>query len=148
MYNNAQDIVIDAALYGKLTDYLRQMHGLTKDEKQPANETTKQILIEDAREEYLRFKDKQYHSHLRNLISAMVNSEGFKYNLDQVWNMKIYAFMDSVKRIAKIKNAGLLLESGYSGFGTVSYTHLTSVSAEYTACRNLVTPNTSATNIT
>ncbi|MBU9728940.1 hypothetical protein [Diplocloster modestus] len=117
MYNSAEDIVIDAALYGKMTDYLRQMHGLVKDEKKPANETTKQILIEDARDEYLRFKDREYHSHLRNLISAMVNSEGFKYNLEQVWNMKIYAFMDSVKRIAKIKNAGLLLESGYSGFG-------------------------------
>ena len=31
--------------------------------------------------------------------------------------MKIYAFMDSVKRISKIQNAGLLLQSGYSGFG-------------------------------
>ena len=31
--------------------------------------------------------------------------------------MKINAFMDSVKRIGKIKNADLLLQSGYSGFG-------------------------------
>ena len=31
--------------------------------------------------------------------------------------MKINAFMDSVKRISKIKNAELLLQSGYSGFG-------------------------------
>ena len=31
--------------------------------------------------------------------------------------MKIYAFMDSVARIGKIKNAELLLQSGYSGFG-------------------------------
>jgi hypothetical protein len=47
----------------------------------------------------------------------MINSEGFKYNHEQVWNMKINAFMDSVKRIGKIKNAQLLLQSGYSGFG-------------------------------
>ena len=117
MYDSAGELIIDAQLYRKMTRYLRQMHGLVKDDKKPANETTKQILIEDARDEYLRYKDKEYHSHLRNMISAMVNSEGFKYNLDQVWNMKIYAFMDSVRRIAKIKNAGLLLESGYSGFG-------------------------------
>lgn len=51
------------------------------------------------------------------MISAMINSEGFKYNHEQVWNMKINAFMDSVKRIGKIKNAQLLLQSGYSGFG-------------------------------
>ena len=47
----------------------------------------------------------------------MINSEGFKYNHSQVWDMKINAFMDSVKRIPKIKNAFLLLQSGYSGFG-------------------------------
>ena len=62
-------------------------------------------------------KNKEYHSTLKNLVSAMINSEGFKYNHSQVWDMKINAFMDSVKRIGKIKNAQLLLQSGYSGFG-------------------------------
>ena len=47
----------------------------------------------------------------------MVNSGGFKYNHTDVWDMKINAFMDSVKRISKIKNSNLLLQSGYSGFG-------------------------------
>ena len=56
-------------------------------------------------------------SMLKNLISAMVNSPGFKYNHEQVWDMKIYAFMDSVKRIGKIKESDLILQSGYSGFG-------------------------------
>ena len=75
------------------------------------------ILIEDAREEFERNKNKEHHSQLVNLISSMVNSVGFKYNHTQVWDMKINAFMDSVKRISKIKNAELLLQSGYSGFG-------------------------------
>ena len=75
------------------------------------------ILIEDAREEMEANKNKEYHSTLKNLVSAMINSEGFKYNHSQVWDMKINAFMDSVKRIGKIKNAQLLLQSGYSGFG-------------------------------
>ena len=75
------------------------------------------ILIEDAREEMETNKNKEYHSTLKNLVSAMINSEGFKYNHSQVWDMKINAFMDSVKRIGKIKNAQLLLQSGYSGFG-------------------------------
>ena len=47
----------------------------------------------------------------------MVNSSGFKYTHTDVWDLKINAFMDSVKRIGKIKNAELLLQSGYSGFG-------------------------------
>lgn len=112
-----EPVVIDEFTYNVIMDYLRQVHIIHKDEKMPANKTTKMILIEDAREEYERNKNKEYHSQLKNLISAMINSEGFKYNHSEVWNMKINAFMDSVKRISKIKNADLLLQSGYSGFG-------------------------------
>lgn len=83
----------------------------------PANDTTKMILIEDDREELERNKHAEYHSQLKNLVSSMINSEGFKYNHAQVWDMKINAFMDSVRRISHIKNAELLLQSGYSGFG-------------------------------
>lgn len=110
-------VIIDEFTYNMIMDYLRQVHLIHKDEKIPANKTTKMILIEDDREEQLRNKNKEYHSQLKNFISSMINSEGFKYNHSQVWDMKINAFMDSVKRIAKIKNAELLLQSGYSGFG-------------------------------
>lgn len=112
-----QPVIIDEFTYQVITDYLRQVHMIQKDEKMPANESTKLILIEDAREEYERTKNKEYHSQLKNMVSAMVNREGFKYNHAEVWNMKINAFMDSVRRISKIKNADLLLQSGYSGFG-------------------------------
>ena len=110
-------VIIDEFTYNMITDYLRKVHDIEKDEKMPANESTKMVLIEDAKDEYEMSKNKEYHSQLKNLISSMINSEGFKYNHSQVWDMKINAFMDSVKRISKIKNAGLLLQSGYSGFG-------------------------------
>ena len=111
-----EEIIIYQFTYNIITDYLRQVHGIYKDEKLTGNESTKIILIEDEREEIERNKYKEYHSQLKNLISSMINSEGFKYNHSDVWNMKINAFMDSVKRISKIKNADLLLQSGYSGF--------------------------------
>ena len=111
------DVIIDEFTYNMIMDDLRQIHDIKKDEKKPANESTKMILIEDDREEYERNKNKEYHSQLKNLISAMINSEGFKYDHSQVWDMKINAFMDSVKRISKIKNAEILLNSGYSGYG-------------------------------
>ena len=66
---------------------------------------------------WTKMAKEEYHSRLKNLISAMINSEGFKYNHSQVWDMKINAFMDSVKRIQGINNAKLLLQSAYSGFG-------------------------------
>lgn len=114
---NNEEVIIDEFTYNLIMDHLRKVHNIYKDEKMPANNTTKMILIEDAREEYEQTKNKEYHSQLKNLISAMINSEGFKYNHSQVWDMKINAFMDSVYRISKIKNAELLLQSGYSGYG-------------------------------
>lgn len=111
------EVIIDEYTYNVITDYLRKAHFIEKDEKMPGNESTKMILIEDALEELQMARQKEYESFLKNLISAMVNYEGFKYNHEQVWDLKINAFMDSVKRVSKIKNADLLLQSGYSGFG-------------------------------
>lgn len=117
MYDEQNDIQIDEYTYTVIMKVLREMHGFKRNSQLPANESTKMILIEDAREEYMRNKDKEYHSQLKNMISSMINCEGFKYSHEEVWNMKINAFLDSVKRVSKIKNAGLILQSGYSGFG-------------------------------
>ena len=117
LYHPDDNIVVDEFTYLLITEVLRKIHGLKRNNQLPGNETTKRILIEDAKEEYLANKNREYRSQLKNLISAMINSEGFKYNHSEVWNMKINAFMDSVQRISKIQNANLLLQSGYSGYG-------------------------------
>ena len=114
---NGDDVIFDEHIYNIVVDYLCKVHFITRDFQNPLNETTKMILIEDALDELARTNKSPKQSQLKNLISAMINSEGFKYNHSQVWDMKINAFMDSVKRIVKIKNAELLLQSGYSGFG-------------------------------
>lgn len=114
---DGEPVIIDEYTYNVIVDYLCKSHFIKRDLKIPMTKSAKMILIEDAREEMEANKNKEYHSTLKNLVSAMINSEGFKYNHSQVWDMKINAFMDSVKRIGKIKNAQLLLQSGYSGFG-------------------------------
>ena len=114
---DGESVIIDEYTYNVIVDYLCKSHFIEPDFKIPMTKSAKMILIEDAREEMETNKNKEYHSTLKNLVSAMINSEGFKYNHSQVWDMKINAFMDSVKRIGKIKNAQLLLQSGYSGFG-------------------------------
>lgn len=111
------DIVIDTDIYDKIVTHLRNVHGLKKNSDKPGNEVARQAMIEDAEEEYMIAKSKPYKSSMLQMVSAMVNSEGFKRNDKDVWNMNIYAFMDSVKRISKIRDVTLLLQSGYSGFG-------------------------------
>lgn len=116
-YIDGDRVVIDEYTYILITDYLRKVHFIEKDERIPMNEMTKEILIEDAKEEYFLNQQKEFHSQLMNLVSAMINSPGFKYDHTTVWDMKINAFMDSVKRISKMQTANVLLQSGYSGFG-------------------------------
>lgn len=115
--DDGEKIKIDKFVYFSIVNLLRKMHKLKRNDEMPGNETTRQILIDDAREEYEANKDKPIKSHLFPLISTMVNSKEFKLNNITVFNMNIRAFMDSVARIGKIKNADLLLQSGYSGFG-------------------------------
>ncbi|SEU08420.1 hypothetical protein SAMN05443270_3021 [Lacrimispora sphenoides] len=117
MYNSTDDILFDEYTYLVFVDALRKIHMIKRNSQLPANESTKQILIDDDREAYEMSKNKQYSSQLKNVISSMINREGFKCNHDNVWDMKINAFLDSVKRIQRIKDADLLLQSGYSGYG-------------------------------
>lgn len=117
VFDDGSYLQIDRYAYTCIVNVLRKIHKIKRNDELPGNEATRQILIEDARDEYESNKGKPVKSHLLSLISSMVNSEGFKRNDENVFDMKIYAFMDSVARIGKIKNAELLLQSGYSGFG-------------------------------
>lgn len=114
---NGTQVRIDRFIYSSIVNILRKMHKFKRNDELPGNEATRQILIDDARDEYEENKNKPSKSYLLPLISTMVNSEGFKRDDVTVFNMKIRAFMDSVARVGKIKNAELLLQSGYSGFG-------------------------------
>jgi hypothetical protein len=111
------EVIIDEFTYELIMSYLSSVHMIERDFKRPANNSTKMILIEDAREEIERNRNNPFKSQLKNLISAMTNSPGFKYDHDTVWDLKINAFMDSVRRICKTKTADQLMQSGYSGFG-------------------------------
>ena len=110
-------IQIDRYVYNAIVSTLRKIHRIKRNDEIPGNEATRQILIEDARDEYEENKNKPAKPYLLPLVSAMVNSTGFKRDDKSVFGMNIYAFMDSVARISKIKNSELLLQSGYSGFG-------------------------------
>lgn len=110
-----RQIIIDRYIYQIIADYLVEVHGFKKKVELAGNEFTKNYLIQESRDIIKANKDKKFESMLYSLVSAMINCEGFKYNHEQVWNMKINAFMDSVHRIQKIKNANYLMQGAYSG---------------------------------
>lgn len=112
-----KQITITEADYYEIVKYLRALHNLKRNDAVAGTKSCRMAFIEDAKTEYESKQLECPKSGLMPLISTMVNCDGFKRDDQAVWNMNIYAFMDSVKRIDKIRNSNLLLQSGYSGFG-------------------------------
>jgi len=115
LHHEELDFDMDELMYGAMARYLCMMHGIKKKPQYAGNEATKQMMIEMAIEDMERAKKKPYVSQLKSLISTMVNSAGFKYNIEQVRDMKLCQFMDSVSRIQIISSATALLHGCYSG---------------------------------
>lgn len=117
LYNAELDATVDRFIYELIVDYVRTSHNLKKNVERAMNRTTREVLLEEAKEQFEAAQKKPYHSVLKPLISTMTNMDGFGYNWSNVREMKINAFMDAVTSIMHIKNVNLLLQSGYSGFG-------------------------------
>ena len=117
LYNPELDISFDRNLYEIAADYLRKSHNIKKNVERAMTETTKEVLLEEAKEAIEASPNKEYESVLLPLISTLTNMSGFKYGWRDVWDMKINAFMDAATVVPHIKNVDLLLGSGYSGFG-------------------------------
>lgn len=115
LYDFNNDIMIDEIIYHKIVGYIRKLHNFKPKIEKSANKFTKKILIDEDREKKLLNKNKQYKSILLPLISSMVNSPGFKYNSQEVLNIGLYEFMDSVQRISLIRNVDSLMFGVYSG---------------------------------
>lgn len=117
LYNRKKDLIIDEYTYFVIVNVLREMHRLKRNDEIPGNETTKRVLIEDARDEYLINKDKEFQSVLKNMISTMKVHGLSNYNHYNIWDLPIYAFLDEVQRVQQVDMATVLKQSGYSGFG-------------------------------
>ena len=107
------DIVIDKYIYGLIVDYIRKSNNIKRNNVICGNKAMRDYLIEEAEE---RLNNQQpFKSVLKPLISAMINTKEFKYGHNEIWNMKINAFMDSVNRIQLIKNYEQTMQGIYAG---------------------------------
>lgn len=108
-------LVIDEALYLRLVKVLRTIHSLKPKIEVATTKTVRDILIRLDREDKAKAK-KDQNSNLQPIVSSMLNSEGFKYDLKGIRELPYYTFMDSVQRICMIKNATALLQGCYGGW--------------------------------
>lgn len=117
---NPDGIRLDEKTFEEMTAYIRKMHGIAPPlYTKVTNAFAKSQMIIDAR------NDAEFHRKLISFrgersvyqpyVSALVNHPNFKFDWHTVWDMKIYAFFDSLKRISIIENANHLYTGLYSG---------------------------------
>lgn len=108
-------IIIDNHIYLLMVEFLRTIHRIKPKVEKASTKTVKKILIEEDRAKRNINKNKPFESTLLPLVSSLINCSEFKYGLNEVRNMPLYAFIDSVSRVQIVKNADALLKGCYSG---------------------------------
>lgn len=115
-------IAIDELLYAKIIGYIRQMHGIVPKVEMAYNEITKEVMIQEDRNKRLQRNKNAHTSLLLPMVSGLVNNSDFKYDIQGLRNIGIYAFMDSVHRINAINTSRAVLNGMYSGMVDMSKT--------------------------
>ncbi len=113
--NDDGSTVIDRAVHAKIADTLRKIHHLKKNRRKAGNEEAKKYMLKRAREKQRRAMHKKEDSQLEKLIVAMVNTEQFKYGYEEVRNLSIYQFGESVRQIIKKTDYDNRMYGIYSG---------------------------------
>ena len=108
-------VVIDRAIHTTIASTIRKIYHLEQNRRRPANQEAKEYMIHRAREKMARRKNRQEISRLESLIIAMVNTEQFKYNYEQVGDLTIYQFNESVYQIIHKVDCEHKLNAVYAG---------------------------------
>lgn len=90
---------IDRAIHGQISDILRKMHQIKKNNRRPANTEAKEFMLKRARDKMRKRNNRSVDSELESLIVAMVNTEQFHYGFDDVRQLSIYQFNESVRQV-------------------------------------------------
>lgn len=115
MYNPESDVTIDEYTHHMLSDYICRLHSITKKPERAGNELTKQVLIDEDRQNRAYQATQKFESSLLPLISSAVNSPGFKYKLHELPEIGVFAFYDAISRLALIKQTEQLATGIYTG---------------------------------
>ena len=116
VYSPSQNIFIYENEYIEIAEYIRAMLNIHPKVEKAKGKTTKLWMLEEDKLKAQQQIDKDDNFSLFSYISSCVNHPGFKYNLEEVRQMNICQFMDSVQRIQKYENGIAALHGAFGGF--------------------------------
>ena len=120
LYSVSHNMYIDEQTYINIAHYLRTMFNIFPKNEWARGKATKEAIIWEEEENLKIKKNKIYQSHLLSLISACVNHPGFKYKSNELQEIGVFEFMDSVQRLQVYESTAALLKGRFSGFIDIS----------------------------
>lgn len=118
LYNTATEMELSEDDYTLISEYLQTMFNIFPKVEKAKGKSTKEAIIEEDRMNLAmrQKKDDSDDSSLLSLVSACVNHPGFKYKLQELRDVGICQFMDSVQRLQVYESSTALMKGMYSGF--------------------------------
>lgn len=122
LWDDEDEIEINADVHNHFSQYLRAMFGTNPDEKLTDDPTLKQWYINKDKRASDRLKKaeeegkEKSEASIQSIISSLVNHPGFKYKLSELRQVGVAEFYDSVKRLQVYEQTTALLKGMYSGF--------------------------------
>lgn len=118
LYDAQNDILITEAIYKRIANYYRRIFNIYPKVQKTRGKTTKRDLIEEdkANEKFRAQMGEESGSMIMSLISFCLNHPGFKYKKDELREIGIAEFMDSVNRLQVYEATRAAMTGSYSGF--------------------------------
>ena len=115
LYDSENNFILKESEYMEIAEYIRTLLNIHPKIEKAKGKTTKQWMIDEDRMNMAQQEVKNS-STLLPLISACFNHPGFKYKLQELRDVGIYEFMDSVQRLQIYESTHALMSGMYSGF--------------------------------
>lgn len=115
LYDEENNFLLRENDYMEIAEYIRTLLNFHPKVETAKGKTTKQWMIDEDKMNMAQQKNGET-STLLPLVSACINHPGFKYKLQELRNVGIYEFMDSVQRLQIYESTHALLGGSYSGF--------------------------------
>ena len=119
LYDPENDFVLNESEYMEIAEYIRTLLNIHPKIEKAKGKTTKQWMIDEDKMNAAQ-RDEKNTSTLLPLISACINHPGFKYKLQELRDVGIYEFMDSVQRLQIYESTRALMGGMYSGMCDMS----------------------------
>ena len=121
LWNDEKQIEINYDVYNHFHQYIQTMFSTFPEEKITEDRVLKQWYINKderaiKRAEKEAEKGETHTASIQSLISACINHPGFKYKLQDLRQVGVFEFYDSVKRLQVYEQSTALMKGMYSGF--------------------------------